>query len=84
MLDAYLKWTRYVANIGTFFQSNQLFHFFFSSKEQIQKLAAVIGLSPKAVKDPDPSYVLTVDNVIKVLAIVMRFRLLCIYTNYIM
>ena len=26
------------------------------------------------VEDPDPSYVLTVDNVIKMLAIRMRFR----------
>ena len=38
----------------------------------IEKIGTVMGL--KSVKDPDPSYVLTVDNVIKILAIQMRFR----------
>ena len=38
----------------------------------IQKIGMVMGL--RRVKDPDPSYVLTVDNVIKMLAIQMRFR----------
>ena len=46
----------------------------------IRKLGAVMGhfwvLDKRlaAVEDPDPSYVLTVDNVIKMLAIRMRFR----------
>ena len=38
----------------------------------IQKIGMVMGL--EWVSDPDPSYVLTVDNVIKMLAIQMRFR----------
>jgi hypothetical protein len=38
----------------------------------IMKIASVMGL--EMVYDPDPSYVLTVDNVIKILAIQMRFR----------
>ena len=38
----------------------------------IEKIGMVMGLV--SVKDPDPSYVLTVDNVIKMLAIQMRFR----------
>ena len=38
----------------------------------IQKIGMVMGL--ECVSDPDPSYVLTVDNVIKMLAIQMRFR----------
>ena len=38
----------------------------------IEKIGMVMGL--ESVKDPDPSYVLTVDNVIKMLAIQMRFR----------
>jgi hypothetical protein len=38
----------------------------------IMKIATVMGL--EMVYDPDPSYVLTVDNVIKILAIQMRFR----------
>ena len=40
----------------------------------IQKIGMVMGL--EWVNDPDPSYVLTVDNVIKMLAIQMRFRCL--------
>ncbi len=39
----------------------------------IQKIGMVMGLD--WVVDPDDSYVLTVDNVIKILAIHMRFRL---------
>ena len=39
----------------------------------IEKLATVLGV--EYPYDPDPSYVLTVDNVIKILAIQMRFRL---------
>ena len=38
----------------------------------IEKIGMVMGL--ESVKDPDPSYVLIVDNVIKMLAIQMRFR----------
>jgi hypothetical protein len=38
----------------------------------VKKIATVMGLV--MVYDPDPSYVLTVDNVIKILAIQMRFR----------
>ena len=38
----------------------------------IKKIATVMGLEWEI--DPDPTYVLTVDNVIKILAIQMRFR----------
>ena len=38
----------------------------------IQKIGMVMGL--EWIYDPDPSYVLTVDNVIKIMAIHMRFR----------
>ena len=38
----------------------------------MQKMGIVMGL--EYLSDPDPSYVLTVDNVIKILAIQMRFR----------
>ena len=38
----------------------------------IQKLSMVMGLG--SVDDPDKTYVLTVDNLIKMLAIQMRFR----------
>jgi hypothetical protein len=37
----------------------------------IKKLCAVMGV--KAL-DPDTSYVLTMDNIVKILAIYMRFR----------
>ena len=37
----------------------------------VQKLCSVMGVVPI---DPDDSYVLTMDNVIKILAIHMRFR----------
>ena len=40
--------------------------------KMISKIGTVMGLSQ--VHDPDPSYVLTVDNLIKILAIQMRFR----------
>ena len=39
----------------------------------IQKIGMVMGLNHD-VMDPDESYVLTVDNVLKILAIHMRFR----------
>ena len=38
----------------------------------IQKIRMVMGLERS--HDPDPTYVLTVDNVIKIMAILMRFR----------
>ena len=38
----------------------------------IQKIGTVMGLEQSL--DPDPTYVLTVDNVIKIMAIHMRFR----------
>ena len=38
----------------------------------MKKMSLVMGL--EYLSDPDPSYVLTVDNVIKILAIQMRFR----------
>ena len=37
----------------------------------IQKLCAVMGVK---TLDPDTSYVLTMDNIVKILAIYMRFR----------
>ena len=44
--------------------------------EMVQKLAIVMGVVPI---DPDASYVLTIDNVVKILAIHMRFRYTCSY-----
>ena len=41
-------------------------------KTMIEKIGMVMGL--ESIDDPDPSYVLTVDNVLKMLAIQMRFR----------
>ena len=38
----------------------------------VTKIGTVMGL--EWIMDPDPSYVLTVDNLIKMLAIQMRFR----------
>ena len=38
----------------------------------IQKISTVMGITWPY--DPDPTYVLTVDNLIKILAIQMRFR----------
>ena len=38
----------------------------------IQKMSTVLGI--EWAYDPDPTYVLTVDNFIKILAIQMRFR----------
>ena len=43
-----------------------------NKQTMIQKIGMVMGL--EQFIDPDPSYVLTVDNVIKMLAIQMRFR----------
>ena len=38
----------------------------------IQKISTVMGI--ESPHDPDPTYVLTADNLIKILAIQMRFR----------
>ncbi len=40
--------------------------------DMIKRICTVIGVENH--RDPDESYVLTVDNVIKILAIQMRFR----------
>ena len=56
-------------------RSNGLFRtnpFQASKEEWIAKLQAVIGFSQ--ITDPDEHYVLTLDNVMKILAIHMRFR----------
>jgi len=42
----------------------------------IKKIAVVMGI--KDQYDPDESYVLTVDNLVKILAIQMRFRFACL------
>ena len=43
-----------------------------SKAEMIQKVATVMGI--EYIHDPDDTYVLTIDNLIKILAIQMRFR----------
>ena len=43
----------------------------------IEKIAMVMGI--EFPYDPDETYVLTVDNLIKILAIQMRFRSACLY-----
>ena len=46
-----------------------------SKLEKVAKIASVVGLDlGPNLTDPDPDYVLTLDNVIKILAILMRFR----------
>ena len=40
--------------------------------EMLRKLTAIMGLS--TTEDPDDSYALTMDNVIKIIAIQMRFQ----------
>ena len=42
----------------------------------IQKISTVMGI--EWPYDPDETYVLTVDNLIKILAIQMRFRCMCV------
>ena len=44
-----------------------------SKQDMINKLGMVMGIETPT--DPDPSYVLTADNVIKMFAILMKFRL---------
>ena len=46
----------------------------------IEKIGTVMGLD--YIYNPDSSYVLTVDNLIKILAIQMRFRCVCVCTTY--
>lgn len=49
----------------------------------IQKICAVMGLDFEKQHDPDPTYVLTIDNIIKMMAIHMRFRFdFCYCNNY--
>ena len=43
-----------------------------SKEVMIHKISTVMGI--EWLDDPDPTYVLTVDNLIKILAIQMRFR----------
>ena len=43
-----------------------------TKRTMMQKMGLVLGL--ECLSDPDPSYVITIDNVIKILAIQMRFR----------
>ena len=45
---------------------------YWSKSQMIEKMAGVMGIENKSF-DPDGSYVLTVDNCIKILAIQMRF-----------
>ena len=45
-------------------------------EDMITKLKNVMGIEDHQLHDPDDSYVLTVDNVMKMLAIHMRFRYL--------
>ena len=47
--------------------------------KMIEKIRTVLGLD--LVSDPDPTYVLTPDNLVKILAIHMRFRYSIIMQN---
>ena len=49
-------------------------HRLWTKKTMINKISTVMGVRVDYHDDPDESYVLTVDNVIKILAIQMRFR----------
>ena len=53
-------------------------HFKWTKKDMITKLCTVMGTERhqglQSMFDPDDSYVLTIDNVTKILAIQMRFR----------
>jgi hypothetical protein len=49
---------------------------------RIANLCSVMGI--KYLYDPDPTYELTTDNVEKILAIHMRFRLVSIYLSWLM
>ena len=45
-----------------------------TKKDMIQKITRVMGIFEDSPQDPDTSYVLTSDNLVKILAIQMRFR----------
>ena len=45
-----------------------------SKNEKIMKIASVVGINTSLDIDPDPGYVLTLDNVKKIIGILMRFR----------
>ena len=45
-----------------------------SKMQKVEIIAGVIGMGIECIADPDPGYVLTLDNVRKILAILMRFR----------
>ena len=46
-----------------------------SQSKKIKKIETVLGL--ESISDPDSTYVLTPDNLVKILAIHMRFRYIC-------
>ena len=43
-------------------------------KDMIKKITRIMGIFEDSPQDPDTSYVLTSDNLVKILAIQMRFR----------
>ena len=45
-----------------------------SKNDMIKKITRVMGIFSDTPRDPDVTYVLTADNLIKILAIQMRFR----------
>lgn len=51
--------------------------------DMVKKICTVMGIAGRDY-DPDKSYVLTVDNVIKILAIQMRFRYVLCYCKLIL
>ena len=51
-------------------------------RTMIEKITTVMGV--KLSYDPDRSYVLTADNLIKILAIQMKFRSVCISAYYLL
>ena len=52
-----------------------------SKEVMIRNISTVMGV--EGTHDPDPTYVLTVDNLIKILAIQMRFRYLSTFISII-
>ena len=70
MTENYYNWYK------LFNEYNNIFNYNRKKNVLLQKLATVIGL--KDYYDPDPSYVITVDNIMKMMAILMRFRLFTI------
>lgn len=61
-----------IGNVCHTLQYDKSIYFTSHKDAMISKLARIMGL--ECTVDPDPSYVLTVDNFIKILAIQMRFR----------